>query len=353
MIKSIEDIQRLVLEGFSDWQSLGNVTVRNFDGILVFNYNDLAQYEARWNEFEIMSRGLLIDAKTGEIVARSFDKFFNWGERGLFTAAPIVSITEKMDGSLGILYRHEGKYRIATRGSLESEQAIWATNFLNTHFDLSDLENERTLLFEIIYPKNRVVVDYGSREDLVLLAVRNRFTGAYLEYPRVRAIAHRYGFSLPNSEYSQISTDDLIAKMENLSENEEGYVAEFADGQRFKFKSAAYLRLHKLISTISFKNVLAAHETGALNDYLGQIPDEFLGEVKQWIAYIETTMQSEMARLEWLFSQSPRLHSRKDFALWVTAKHKADSKYLFAMLDGKDIKPLIYKNYDWKAGENG
>jgi tRNA splicing ligase len=101
-IQNIEDIQALVREGFSDWQTLGNVTVRVFNKLLIFNYNQLAQYAEEWNTFEILSRGLIIHSETGEIVARSFDKFFNWGEKGRYTTAPIVNITEKLGSDFSL-----------------------------------------------------------------------------------------------------------------------------------------------------------------------------------------------------------------------------------------------------------
>ena len=43
-----------------------------------------------------------------------------------------------------------------------------------------------------------------------------------------------------------------------------------------------------------------------------------------------------------LFAQAPK-ESRKEFALWVTKNHKDKSSYLFAMMDGKDILPIIYR----------
>src|SRR5690606_552618 len=122
--------------------------------LLVFSYNVMAQYGENWNFFERVSRGLIINWKTYEIVARPFDKFFNWGEGERTSTAPLVSLTEKLDGSLGILYRLNGQYKIATRGSLESEQATWATAFINSHYSLENLPHEITLLFEIIYPEN-------------------------------------------------------------------------------------------------------------------------------------------------------------------------------------------------------
>ena len=53
----------------------------------------------------------------GEIVARAFDKFFNYGERGIniSPSGKIKNVYEKIDGNLGVLYRDNGKYKISTR----------------------------------------------------------------------------------------------------------------------------------------------------------------------------------------------------------------------------------------------
>lgn len=75
-IQSIEDIQTLVRRGFRDWEQYGAVNASYHDGLIVFDYKSEAQYANRWNFFERVSRGLIIDEETGEIVARPFDKFF-------------------------------------------------------------------------------------------------------------------------------------------------------------------------------------------------------------------------------------------------------------------------------------
>lgn len=344
-IESISQIVELAQAGFSDWGRYGYVTVRKYNDLLVFNYNTMAQYAERWNFFESVSRGLIINWQTGEIVARAFDKFFNWGEGGRFSAAPIVRITEKVDGSLGVLYRQNG-YKISTRGSLDSRQSLWATAFLNKHFKLADLANELSLIFEILYPENRVVLDYGDREDLVLLGARNRFTGDYLPFEELRQMAERYGFKLP-TVYEFADMDAMLAELAGKGSDFEGYVAEFADGQRFKFKGRRYLELHKLISNLSFKAVREAMAQNSLEALLGAIPDEFLAEAKAWIAEIEAVLSSETERLQAIFEAAPK-ENRKDFALWLAQNHKADSKFLFAMLDEQALKPLIYQHYPWR-----
>ena len=85
-------------------------------------------------------------------------------------------VYEKLDGSLGILYWLGDEPYIATRGSFESPQAQIATELLRA-YDLSGLDRRRTYLFEIIYPENRIVVNYDDRRELVLLAIIDTATG--------------------------------------------------------------------------------------------------------------------------------------------------------------------------------
>lgn len=343
-IEKISDIQTLLMNGFEDWQTLGNVSVKAQGDLRIFNYTAKATYSEDWNYFEIVSRGLILNAVTGEIVARPFDKFFNWGQGERFTNSSIKSVTQKLDGSLGILYR-EGYFRIpgkiATRGSFDSEQAIWATKFLK-RYNLSGLPYELTLLFEIIYPDNRIVIDYHGKEDLVLLGIRNRFTGEYYPWQETEILGRRYGFSLPKV-YNYFDTpEQLIDGTKILNSNEEGWVVEFEDGQRFKFKGEKYFRLHRLITGLSFKNTLKCMAEGTLDELLEIAPDEFLDEVKYWISMIELTSKITIDQVNRIFNQAPK-NTRKDFAIWVTTNHKELSPYLFAKLDGRPIEPLIYK----------
>src|SRR5579885_481968 len=145
--------------------------------LIIWNYTAKAQYEKHWTEETMMCRGL-ITTSAGEIVARPFPKFFNYEEyEGQIPKEPFT-VTEKMDGSLGILYFVDGKPAIATRGSFTSEQAIRATAILRERYEHFPFSPHYTYLFEIIYPGNRIVVDYGKMDDLVLLATIYTKTGA-------------------------------------------------------------------------------------------------------------------------------------------------------------------------------
>lgn len=244
-IESLQQIQDLAQRGFENWQYYGEVNVNARGDLLLFDYTTRAHMAQRWNFFEQVSRGLIINQKTGEIVARPFDKFFYWLEGGRRSKGYMVSITEKLDGSLGILYRHKGAYHITTKGSFFSPQARWASEFLNRNHDLSTLADELTLMFEIIYPDNQIIVDYGGREELVLLAARNRFTGAYLPFfPELYQLGQDYGFNLPKV-YQFNSLLEILEQTGLLDPNAEGWVVEFSDGQRFKFKYDWFIEMHR------------------------------------------------------------------------------------------------------------
>ncbi len=342
-ITSIADIQTLAVAGFTDWKQYGEVNVKRDGDLLLFDYSHKAQFAARWNFFERVSRGLVINSVTGEIVARPFDKFFNWFEGGRKARGHIVSVTEKLDGSMGILFRENGAYRITTRGWFHSEQAAWATKFLNANYDLSDLPNELTLLFEIIYPENRIVIDYQGREALILLAARNRFTGEYVKFfPDLYELAQKYNFPLPNVHTFNNITE-LIEQTGTLPAEQEGYVVEFSDGDRYKFKGDRYLELHKLISGLSYKNTIEAVQNNTVDYIRAQIPDEFLQEFNAWVIEIENVIAQTKQNVQATFDAAPK-ESRKDFALWVQEHHKKLAPYLFALLDGREITPLIFKH---------
>lgn len=345
-IQSVDDIAKLLVNGETDWSKHGRVNVVVNGDLVLFSYRTDCLFDDNWNFFELVSRGLIINQRTGEIVARPFDKFFNWGQGGRTTKAPVVRVTDKIDGSLGISYFDGTQYRIATRGSFSSDQAIWASEWLDNNVCGLDVYDQWTLLFEIVYPENRIVVDYGEREELVLLAARNRFSGEYIGEDYLCAMAQFLKLSMPQRYNMAYSPENLVTLCKILDPSKEGFVAEFADGSRFKFKGERYLELHRIINTISFKNTLQAMENGTIADYFAAIPDEFSLEVQRWMGIIQQTTCEIEFEVTNAFLSCPK-QSRKEFALYVREHHSEIQHYLFALLDGKDLLPIIYKKHDW------
>ena len=163
------------LEKYYEDGLLHKQTHPTFD-LTIWNYTPKVQYERLWDDITMQCRGLVTNSK-GEIVARPFKKFFNYEE---YKPEEIPNedfvVYEKLDGSLGILFNYQGEWILSTRGSFTSPQSIKGKEILNKH-DISAWRKDNTYLFEIIYPENRIVVDYGNEEKLVVIGCIHTETG--------------------------------------------------------------------------------------------------------------------------------------------------------------------------------
>jgi RNA ligase len=335
------------------YKALGDIYAARKGDLLLFNYTARAAYGRRWNAVERVCRGLIVHAPTATVRARPFDKFFNLGEMpetqpDALPPGP-VEVTAKMDGSLGILYWPDDSAdqpAIATRGSFASEQAAWATGHLRARYDLRDLPRDVTLLFEIIYPANRIVLNYGGMEALVLLGAR-RLDGTEYPYPDLAALGGRFGFPLV-PEIRAETLADLLPLVETSS-GSEGWVVRFANGLRVKIKTAEYLRLHRARYSLTPETVRTALLADQWEAFLLALPEEFHAESRDLLAAVEARVAAEVARLETVFAAAQAAApdpSRKTFALHVQAHYAADAGYLFELWQGKPLRPLILRRIE-------
>ena len=247
------------------------------DGALeLFVYTTACVFERRWGLFSLMSRGLVIDRAAGAVVATPFPKFFNLGE--VIDSVPDLpfDVTEKVDGSLGIVFRHDNTWRVATKGAFRSDQALWATRHLNEHCRPAALSPDTTYLCEIVYPENRIVVPYDYA-GLVLLGAYDA-EGDELSRDALAAVAGAAGFRLAGSEHHG-SLDELIDVARRLPCQVEGFVVRFANGLRLKFKGEEYCRIHRLISRCTpltiWESMLAGDDLDATRR---DMPEEVLAD---------------------------------------------------------------------------
>ena len=84
---------------------------------------------------------------------------------------------EKMDGNLAIMFHYREKRIFCTRGSFCSDQALKAEEIFKKNYLIRNVMKECTYCFEIIYPENKIVVDYGEIEDLFLLSITHVRSG--------------------------------------------------------------------------------------------------------------------------------------------------------------------------------
>jgi hypothetical protein len=321
------DLDELIAQGY--------VTKRKHpeEDLFILNYTPKTQYERVWNDITEQCRGLIVDSSMA-IRSRCFRKFFNYDEvlpqvNKRISEGVKFDVFEKVDGSLGILYWIKDKPFIATRGSFESNQAVKATKILRERYQNATLDKNLSYLFEIVYPENRICVDYKSLEDLIFLSAFETTSGREVDIdPRPFKRAEKKDFLIGFDEMKLLDHS-----------NKEGFVVRFADGFRFKIKFENYVRLHSLIFTLSSRSVWDAlrHEQELSLD---GVPDELFGWVKKCKQDILAERDKILREAHWIFESAKGL-DRKTFASKVV--DSGLSPVLFKMLDGKSYDEIVWK----------
>ena len=336
--------------------------------LTIWNYTEKVQYEGLWDEVTLQCRGLITENTTGKVLVRPFKKFFNYEEVVDKNVIPLkgdyVYVQEKMDGSLGILFYYEGEWIMATRGSFASEQAIRGMEILKRKYSVFDRSwlQEYAYLVEIIYPENRIVVDYGKEKITFLSVVLNEgFTGwkptdeTELHWTMSCSIFAANGIKksdIVKTEQHFNFSDELYKSLKEKNENnKEGFVLRFFPGNfRMKIKFEDYVRLHKIMTNISTTAVWEVLSNGGtMDDLLKDVPDEFYDKIREYENELVGQHGTLLNEYQWIFNKVRNVYfdvyqkefNRREFA--EQAKRYKYPSLLFGLLDGKDITPLIWK----------
>lgn len=335
----------------------------------IINYTESAQFDKVWNSVTKQSRGLIID-EDWNVVARPFDKFFNYGE---YQADKLlmdyrVEVTDKMDGSLGILFgtskivgapplkpdstgavpavyqprRIVDTWHVATKGSMVSEQACMMQDILNDKYPDVEFDTAWTYMFEIIYPGNRIVLDYGDTADLFLLGARHIESGVV----RPAAAVTEW----PGPRVQTFSYKTLREALEAPPRpNAEGFVVYFPDlDYRVKIKQDDYVALHKIVTGLTERRIWENMKEGkTLFDLLEIVPDEWhdwLNEVhdKLYVAWcqLHAAIIDSYAALR---ENTPKDFSRIDFNDMLNILNIKDKGLMFKLFDGDNINQELWK----------
>lgn len=268
-------------------------------GLELYCYTEACTYDRQWNDFTLLARGLILFPAEKKVVGMPFPKFFNLGEHQIQNVPDLPFETyEKLDGSLIILFHHKGQWRTATKGSLKSDQALWATMEIQKH-KLDALVPGTTYLLEAIYHANKIVVSY-SYEGLSLLGAYTE-QGGELTYSELQQTAETSGFRVAKS-YAYQSVSDLVARAAVLPSSEEGFVLRFSNGLRLKIKGDEYCRIHALISRLT---PLAMWEAMMAGDDLEKIrrdlPEEFLQDFDNIIMVLNQKVNALISKVTQMY----------------------------------------------------
>ena len=308
-----------------------NVTKHPTADLYIYNYSAKAQYEKLWNEVTLQCRGLILDGD-GNVVARPFRKFFNLEEHDPSEIPNLpFDVYEKIDGSMFLIVAYKNQLIYATRGSFISDQAIKGKEiFKNKYANLtSRIEKYKTYVFEVIYPENRIVVEYPNIEDIILLSIIDNKTGSE---------------KLENIGFTTVKKYDGIndyRKLKELEEdNKEGFVIKFSNNFRVKVKFDEYIRLHRILTGVSNIAIWEYLKDGnSLDELLDRVPDEFYDYVKRTKQELENEFNSILD--ECMRLRRYNFNTQKEAAEYI--KEQNHSSILFNMYNDKKYDHLIWK----------
>ena len=179
--------------------------------------------------------------------------------------------------SCGISFHYNDRWYVNTRGSFASDQAVWATNWFNQNVRHDLMNKDYTYVFEIIYPENRIVVDYGDKEAMVLISVIDTQGGDEFFYDFLKSEADKIGVDVAKVFHFE-KFSDLFTARNGLTIDEEGFVVTFENGYKFKLKGEEYCRVHRTMCNLTPLNFWRAIDINTFKvpqDFLALLPEEF------------------------------------------------------------------------------
>jgi len=314
--------------------------------IWILNYSPKTQSKKFWDEYTISCRGLVIDAD-GNILARPFQKFKNYEEYdpSEFDWSEEFDAFEKMDGSMIILFYYKPRmmWIVASRGSFISEQALEAQKMIDVN--IYDKLNERlTYIFEVLYPENRIVVDYHGRRELVMLAVIETLSGDEMMHAEISNTYSKHFTIVPKLELKTFA--ELRALIKRGEDNKEGMVIRFRkSGMRVKMKHVEYCRLHVILTNVSNLTVWE-HLMNNYNfdELLDRVPDEFYDWLKKTVRVLKSDYNEieRLALIEFVrIYHVNNIIGRKEFAKEaLKSEHRS---ILFKLFDKRPYDEIIWK----------
>lgn len=285
-----------------------------------------------------------------EVLARSFNRFYNIGEghsKGfdhIRVAADVetvilydfsgVRIQTKLDGSLMSVYHDGNDWQVSTRKMAFAEgQTSFGRTFAQLFWDAAkkyDLKNKlntlpiikagcETLVFELTGPENRVVTPY-SDSDIALLTIRNNGDNGRECIPtHVDLVAQMMNVPRPKLHRAN-DANDIVNIVCAFPTMEEGVVlildAHDAKDEflRIKCKNPQFVAIAHMRENggISPKNVLRLVMVNEHHEYLQHFECD-----APYFIFVEDLYSEMVARIQKTYDENKDIQNQKDFALAI------------------------------------
>lgn len=303
-----EEVQ--IKEEKTDLQILKDLTtskliqVKNLDNnIISLNFTRDAFYDKKWNDLTCTARGLFVNKTNGDIVCRSFSKFFNHKERPETETAglkqkfvfPVIGY-KKENGFLATISKYNGEVKFFTKSTDQGDYVNWFIGVLCDHYNIyasgstriasyvrySDIYNRmlqctdldqipykeelRSLkttlanklsplleegysyVFECVDKDNDPhIIKYKENNVYLLQVFKNQLKEEHISWRELNEISNKLivpcksqQLRFDNWEQFEQWKDEFTKGITQWKCKHEGYVFEDANGFQVKFKSSFY-----------------------------------------------------------------------------------------------------------------
>ncbi len=336
MLESVQKIKEIGLQAFVDLHHLNMKRHKLYPNLVLLKYD---QIESKKNVPEIDEcRGLILDEDNDyAVVSYPFKRFYNAHE-GHAVAIDWESVTvqEKNDGSLCVLYWYDNKWNVQTSGTPDASGCVNDSNdtfhelFFNTWYALNyklPVNTGFCYIFELMTTDNQVIVRH-EKPRIVYIGCRNLQTlEEWLPIPP----------SLSNWEacktYELSDMEAIEASLDGTSPVErEGVVCVDKNFNRIKIKSKAYVALHHLSDGLSSKRLLEIIRNSEDGEFISYFP-----RFKPEFDTLKEKYDALFLKIEQVWNGLNHDVDQKTFALGI--KHLPFSSILF-MLRAKKIDSI-------------
>lgn len=318
--------------------------------LVQYNYSDYVTDDF-WDDVTMNNRGHIYEKSSGKLVARTFEKFFNFHELNISKQKELLkndnfTVSKKYDGCLGIIYKYNNTLRYNSRGSFDNyvvkaiDRIIKAKNIKEKLFEL--LYN---LVVEVIAPETRIIVNYDF-EDIVLLTAYKYGDFEEVSIDEADNIARELNFRRP--EQYKMTYEELFKWQKTHDWTEEGFVLRYSDNFRVKMKSDDYLRVSALKANLSEKHIWEIIKNNHNNykevmiDIMKDTPDEFQKEVESIVKNFEVKILEHRINAEKLCKEFED-KTDKELGLYFKDNMSIYAPIIFNMRKGKSIENELIK----------
>lgn len=316
----------------------GDYTVINYQVVMQDTFPDTTDLKSLTRR---ECRGIIFHTASGQILRRPYHKFFNINERPSTHQDRIDLsrkhvVLDKLDGSMISPFICEGKVHWGTRmGVTEVGDQTQEFLFNNPQYNemaILLIQNGHTPMFEWCSRKQRIVLDYGQEDQLVLTAIRGMSSGEYWDKFQEDLIAKQHGIPTVRSFDSHSDMNSFIAHTRGL-ENTEGYIVRF-ENEFYKIKCDWYCLLHKTLEHIVHeKDVIRLILDDKLDDVKAILPEERVKSLDNFSEVLHRGIKALADKVWWnMIETHDKFNgSRKDFAMAV--KDMKEKQFMFKALD--------------------